>query len=86
MEPELIVQLDRIEHRLIEIHRLFESNARAIPPMYTVKDVARRLNVSTSKVSKLISQGLLVGAKIGGSWRMKPENLERWIDRKLMGY
>lgn len=48
----------------------------------TKKQVAERLNVSVRKVDYMIEQGEIVGFKIGKSWRMKPENLERWIEKK----
>lgn len=48
----------------------------------TKKHVAERLNVSLRKVDYMIEAGEIVGFKIGKSWRMKAENLERWIEKK----
>lgn len=51
-------------------------------PCLTKKDVAQRLNVSEKTVDRMRKAGKLIGFKIKGQWRMKPENLERWISNK----
>jgi excisionase family DNA binding protein len=53
-----------------------------ISPCLTKKEVAQRLNVSVRKVEYMIAEGEIIGYKIGKVWRMRPENLERWIENK----
>lgn len=48
--------------------------------LLTVKDVAWRLNVSVRTVHRLISRGDLQTTQIGGSRRIAPDELERYID------
>lgn len=51
-----------------------------IKPCLTKKEVALRLNVSIRKLQYMISAGEIAGFYVGNEWRMKPENLERWMD------
>lgn len=53
-----------------------------ISPCLTKKDVAQRLRVSVKTVNRMIKKGELIGFKPHGEWRMRPENLERWISNK----
>lgn len=49
----------------------------------SVEDVARRLNVTTRTVRGWLSRGVLTGYQFGGvvrgTWKVKPEDLERFI-------
>jgi excisionase family DNA binding protein len=45
-------------------------------------EVAARLNCSKRKVEKMVAEGEIIGFKLGKLWRMRPENLERWIETK----
>jgi excisionase family DNA binding protein len=58
------------------------STIQEIRPAYTKKDVATRLNCSVRKVETMIEKREIVGFYVGNEWRMRPENLERWIDKK----
>jgi excisionase family DNA binding protein len=82
MEPELLIRLDKIEQKLNQVLDSINSGNRFITPMYSMDDVARRLNMSKRTVKKLIDQGHIFGTRIGSAWRMKPENLERWLEKK----
>lgn len=58
------------------------STTTPMQPCLTKKDVAHRLNVSEKTVDRMIKDGDLIGFKTRGEWRMRPENLERWISSK----
>lgn len=51
-------------------------------PCLTIEDVVKRLNVSKRTVERMIQRGDIVGFYVGRVWRMKPENLERWIEKR----
>jgi excisionase family DNA binding protein len=55
---------------------------KTILPLLTKKEVCEKLHISLSTLDRKIKKGEIVGLKMGGLWRMKPENLERWIDQK----
>ena len=59
---------------------------QSIKSCLTKKEVAQRLNVSVRKLQYMIAEGEIVGFYVGNEWRMKPENLERWIDKKHVHY
>lgn len=46
----------------------------------SVDDVGRLIGLSTSAVWRLLQQGDLPGAKIGGQWRVRREDLDRHFD------
>ena len=58
------------------------TEVKNIVPCLTKKEVAQRLNVSLRKVDYMIAGGDLVGFYIGKCWRMKPEHLERWMEKR----
>ena len=58
------------------------TTSSTIKPLLTKKDVCEKLAISEPTLNRMIRKGKIVGVKIGGSWRMKPENLEKWIDKK----
>lgn len=46
----------------------------------SVEEVGKRLALSTSAVWRLLQQGEIPGAKIGGQWRIRVDDLERAFD------
>lgn len=59
-------------------------STKQLNPMLTKKDVCQKLVISLRTLNRLIDRGEIIGAKIGGQWRIRPENLERWIEKKEM--
>ncbi len=53
------------------------------PRFLTVGEVAATLRVSTMTVYRLINGGELAAARIGRSFRVRPEDLERYVDDHL---
>jgi len=49
----------------------------------TVSEVAAMLRVSTMTVYRLINSGDLQAARIGRSFRLRPEDLERYLNDRL---
>lgn len=49
--------------------------------MLTIEQCAERLNKKHGSVRRLIGAGKLRAAKVGGVWRVKPEELDAFIER-----
>ena len=48
----------------------------------TLKEVAEYLKLAEKTAYRLAAEGKLPGFKVGGSWRFKREEVERWIEQK----
>ena len=48
----------------------------------TLKEVAAYLKLAEKTAYKLAAAGKLPGFKVGGSWRFKREDIDRWIEEK----
>jgi excisionase family DNA binding protein len=48
----------------------------------TLKEVAAYLKLADKTAYKLAAEGKLPGFKVGGSWRFKSDDIERWIEDK----
>ncbi|HEY9135109.1 MAG TPA: helix-turn-helix domain-containing protein [Pseudomonadales bacterium] len=48
----------------------------------TLKEVAAYLKLAEKTAYKLAAEGKLPGFKVGGSWRFKESDIERWIEEK----
>ena len=49
----------------------------------TVAEVAEQLRVSTMTVYRLIKSGDLVAARIGRSYRLRPEDVDGFLSRRF---
>lgn len=48
----------------------------------TIKEVAVYLKLAEKTAYKLTAEGKLPGFKVGGSWRFKQADIERWIEER----
>jgi len=48
----------------------------------TLKEVAVYLKLAEKTAYKLAAAGKLPGFKVGGSWRFKREDIDRWIEER----
>lgn len=53
-----------------------------IDEILTLKEVADYLKLAEKTAYRLAAEGKLPGFKIGGSWRFKAADIERWIEDK----
>ena len=51
--------------------------------LLTVKDVAEILRIKEKTVREMLRNEKLKGFKIENSWRVKKEDLEKYIDEKM---
>jgi len=51
----------------------------------TLKEVAEYLKLAEKTAYRLAAEGKLPGFKVGGSWRFKAEDVQKWIeDQKII--
>lgn len=48
----------------------------------TLKEVAVYLKLTEKTAYRLAAEGKLPGFKVGGSWRFKRDDLEKWIQNQ----
>jgi len=48
----------------------------------TLKEVAEYLKLAEKTAYRLAAEGKLPGFKVGGSWRFKREDIEKWIEQR----
>ena len=48
----------------------------------TLKEVAEYLKLAEKTAYRLAAEGKLPGCKVGGSWRFKQEDIDRWIEQQ----
>jgi excisionase family DNA binding protein len=48
----------------------------------TVRDVAEYLKLTEKTTYRLVSEGELPGFKVGGSWRFRRSEIEKWIKKQ----
>ena len=53
----------------------------------TIKELAKYLSVTERTIYNLLERGQLPGFKVGGTWRFKREDIDKWIeDNKKMNH
>lgn len=50
----------------------------------TLKEVAEYLKLAEKTAYRLAAEGKLPGFKVGGSWRFKSNDIDRWIESQKM--
>ena len=45
----------------------------------TIREVAGYLKLTEKTAYRLVAEGKIPGFKVGGSWRFKKTDIERWI-------
>ncbi len=48
----------------------------------TLKEVAVYLKLAEKTAYRLAAEGKLPGFKVGGSWRFKESDIEKWIEKQ----
>ena len=48
----------------------------------TIREVAEYLKLKEKTTYRLVSERELPGFKVGGSWRFKRQDLEKWIEKQ----
>lgn len=53
--------------------------------LMTLREVAKYLGLHYLTVYRLIQEGKIPAARLGGRWRFKKEILDRWIENDMNG-
>ena len=48
----------------------------------TIREVADYLKLTKKTAYRLVAEGKIPGFKVGGSWRFRRSEIERWIDEQ----
>lgn len=48
----------------------------------TVKDIAEYLNMHPMTIYKFVREGRIPAFKVGTSWRIKKESMQKWIKER----
>jgi excisionase family DNA binding protein len=48
----------------------------------TIREVAEYLKLTEKTAYRLAAEGKIPGFKVGGAWRFKHSEIERWIERQ----
>lgn len=49
----------------------------------TIEEVAEYLKLAEKTAYRLVAEGKIPGFKVGGSWRFKRSEIEKWIDAEM---
>ena len=69
---------------LTESEYLEYAETLGLEPLFTIKDLAAYLQVSTTTVYRLIKDGALTGTRIGQSLRFTRKNVEGLLERRAV--
>ncbi|WP_419739823.1 methylation-associated defense system helix-turn-helix domain-containing protein MAD1 [Ruegeria sp.] len=47
----------------------------------TIREVAEYLKIAEKTAYRLAAEGELPGFKVGGSWRFRQADIDKWIDK-----
>jgi len=50
--------------------------------IFTIKELALYLKLAEKTAYKLVSDGKLPGFKVGGAWRFRKAEIDRWIKQQ----
>jgi excisionase family DNA binding protein len=51
-------------------------------PLLSVEELAHMLQVTTGTVYRLVREDGLPGVRVGGQWRFRRDEFERWLDSR----
>ncbi len=49
----------------------------------TIQEVAEHLKVGTKTIYSLVQRGHLPGFKVGGQWRFRRKDIEKWVEEQM---
>lgn len=48
----------------------------------TIKELSRYLKLAEKTAYRLVAKGTIPGFKVGGSWRFRKSEIDRWITKQ----
>lgn len=83
LQQELGLSDEGINQLEAVLQRFVEDRVPAPPPLWTIKDVATRLNVSKRTVETIIDEGKITPTWVRGQRRFEPEVVEAYLRRNV---
>lgn len=50
--------------------------------MFTIKELSSYLKLAEKTAYRLVAEGKIPGFKVGGSWRFRRSEIDRWIRKQ----
>lgn len=75
----MVPQFSLILSRIITVEKVMNDE------IMTLKEVAEYLKLAEKTAYRLAAEGKLPGFKVGGSWRFKQSDIEKWIQENKKG-
>lgn len=79
LEPEKRRYMDKKNRTRVDA-QLERGN---FPQIMTLHEVAYYLGLHDLTIYRLIQEGKIPAAKVGGSWRFKKDVIDRWIEKDM---
>lgn len=57
-----------------------ENNGTTMTDILTIREVAQYLKLNEKTTYRLVAEGKIPGFKVGGAWRFRLSEIERWIE------
>lgn len=70
-----VPQFSLILSRIVTVEKVMNDE------IMTLKEVAEYLKLAEKTAYRLAAEGKLPGFKVGGSWRFRREDIDRWIEK-----
>jgi excisionase family DNA binding protein len=71
----------RVSQRFCDYSRQVGQKGREMKPLKT-HEIAKRLDCSQRTIRRLLDEGKLPGFKIGGTWRVKVEEMQEILQKR----
>lgn len=52
----------------------------------TIREVAEYLKINEKTAYRFAAEGKIPGFKVGGAWRFKRNDIEKWIEKQNRGH
>lgn len=59
-----------------------ENNGMSMTDILTIREVAEYLKLNEKTTYRLVAEGTIPGFKVGGAWRFRKKEIEKWIKKQ----
>jgi excisionase family DNA binding protein len=80
--PLKFVGVDQTSKRLSLSRTQMSAHRTVREPLLSVEELAQTLQVTTGTVYRLVREDGLPGVRVGGQWRFRRDEFERWLDSR----
>jgi excisionase family DNA binding protein len=85
--PAFASSTESLEHStffryFLTINKACENKGMTMPDILTVREVASYLKLNEKTTYRLAAEGKIPGFRVGGAWRFRLSEIERWIEEQ----